>query len=409
MICHGFKGGVGTSSRRVHLPCGDYTLGVQVQANHGDRERLVVNGVPIGRRIPDAEVPVPPDAGTSGSIITVVATDVPLLPHQCRRVAQRVGLAIGRLGGLGEDGSGDMTIAFSTANRGRLPGGANEAGPPLATGMEAARRRGDRRGVRRHGRGDGGGDPQRPPGGRDHGRSRRHHRVRSAGRALPRGDGARLSGSGRAACGGSATAVASCPPPLTLAYIVSRFVADRRSGDSTKRAARTERHGGGATAEGRGDGRCHRPYSQGGVMASRSESMHPRVLVGVALLILVAAIALAIVLAVAPGKAGADETATPAPTARRRQDRPRHRLDREPRQPQPVRRLRTHVLLHLLAQLRPPRALRPRDARTRARHRRELGRLGRRQDLDLPHPPRGEVAGRRGLSPPTTWSSRSTT
>jgi D-aminopeptidase len=137
MICHGFKGGVGTASRRVHLPCGDYTLGVQVQANHGDRTRLVVNGVPIGRRIPDAEVPVPPDAPTAGSIITVVATDVPLLPHQCRRVAQRVGLAIGRLGGLGEDGSGDMTIAFSTANRGRLQGGASEADPPLATGIEA--------------------------------------------------------------------------------------------------------------------------------------------------------------------------------------------------------------------------------------------------------------------------------
>jgi D-aminopeptidase len=137
MICHGFKGGVGTSSRRLRLPGREYIVGVLVQANHGDRERLVVNGVPIGRRIPDAEVPVPPDAGTSGSIITVLATDVPLLPHQCRRVAQRVDLAIGRLGGLGENGSGDMAIALSTANRGRLPGGADEAGPPLATGIEA--------------------------------------------------------------------------------------------------------------------------------------------------------------------------------------------------------------------------------------------------------------------------------
>ncbi|HOU28981.1 MAG TPA: P1 family peptidase [Thermoleophilia bacterium] len=144
MICHGFKGGIGTSSRRVALPCGDYRLGVLVQANHGVRERFVVDGVPIGRRIPDAEVPVPPDVVPgSGSIISLVATDVPLLPHQCRRVAQRVGLAIGRLGGLGEDGSGDMALAFSTANRlwppVRWVGGEDPPpeGPALATGVEA--------------------------------------------------------------------------------------------------------------------------------------------------------------------------------------------------------------------------------------------------------------------------------
>jgi len=104
----------------------------------------VVDGVPIGRRIPDAEVPVPPDVVPgSGSIISLVATDVPLLPHQCRRVAQRVGLAIGRLGGLGEDGSGDMALAFSTANRlwppVRWVGGEDPPpeGPALATGVEA--------------------------------------------------------------------------------------------------------------------------------------------------------------------------------------------------------------------------------------------------------------------------------
>ncbi len=138
MICHGFKGGVGTASRRLRLPCGEYTLGVLVQANHGERERLVVHGVPIGRRIPDAEVPVPSDVPAgSGSIISIVATDVPLLPHQCRRVAQRVGLAIGRLGGLGEDGSGDMAVAFSTARHLQPPSETADDGPALATGIAA--------------------------------------------------------------------------------------------------------------------------------------------------------------------------------------------------------------------------------------------------------------------------------
>ena len=107
-----------------------------VQANHGTRERLVVNGVPIGRRIPDAEIPVPGDPQVSGSIITVVATDVPLLPHQCRRVAKRVDLAIGRLGGLGEDGSGDMSVAFSTANRRTADGSSPLLDQPLTSGLE---------------------------------------------------------------------------------------------------------------------------------------------------------------------------------------------------------------------------------------------------------------------------------
>jgi len=137
MICHGFKGGVGTSSRRLRLPGREYIVGVLVQANHGTRERLVVNGVPIGRHIDESEVPVPGDPPVSGSIITVVATDVPLLAHQCRRVAQRVDLAIGRLGGLGENGSGDMAIAFSTADRGSAEGGRVAADEPLMTGISA--------------------------------------------------------------------------------------------------------------------------------------------------------------------------------------------------------------------------------------------------------------------------------
>jgi D-aminopeptidase len=118
MICHGFKGGIGTASRAVEA---GFTVGVLVQANHGRRERLTVNGVPVGRHIPHAEVPVPgrdlPAPEGSGSIIVVVATDAPLLPHQCARLAQRAGLGIARMGGAGENASGDMFLAFSTGNQ----------------------------------------------------------------------------------------------------------------------------------------------------------------------------------------------------------------------------------------------------------------------------------------------------
>jgi D-aminopeptidase len=122
MICHGFKGGIGTASRALE---GGFTVGVLLQANHGRRERLTVNGVPVGRHISHAEVPVPGREGEgargepsegSGSIIVVVATDAPLLPHQCARLAQRAGLGIARTGGAGENSSGDMFVAFSTAN-----------------------------------------------------------------------------------------------------------------------------------------------------------------------------------------------------------------------------------------------------------------------------------------------------
>jgi D-aminopeptidase len=117
MICHGFKGGIGTSSRVV---ADGWTVGVLVQANHGLRELLRVDGVPVGREIGADAVPLPgaaPPAG-SGSIIGIVATDAPLLPTQCRRLAQRASLGIARAGGLGENGSGDLFLAFSTANDG---------------------------------------------------------------------------------------------------------------------------------------------------------------------------------------------------------------------------------------------------------------------------------------------------
>ena len=125
MICHGFKGGIGTASRVTETAAGPYTVGVLVQANHGRRERLRVNGIPIGELIGADTVPLPEapkryEQG-SGSIIVIVATDAPLLPHQCMRLAQRSALAVSRLGGSGEQYSGDLMLAFSTGNRGIPP------------------------------------------------------------------------------------------------------------------------------------------------------------------------------------------------------------------------------------------------------------------------------------------------
>ncbi|MFF2275600.1 P1 family peptidase [Agromyces sp. NPDC058126] len=123
MICHGFKGGIGTSSRVVAVGDDRYTVGVLLQANHGRRERLSIAGVPVGRLIPEAEFPVPASAPGqgAGSVIGVIATDAPLLPHQCRRLAQRAGLGIARCGAVGEHSSGDLFLAFSTAARGAIP------------------------------------------------------------------------------------------------------------------------------------------------------------------------------------------------------------------------------------------------------------------------------------------------
>jgi D-aminopeptidase len=123
MICHGFKGGIGTASRLVEA-AGGANVGVLVQANHGRRERLSINGAPVGTAISADEVPLPGglDLAGGGSIIVVVATDAPLLPLQCARLAQRAGLGIARLGGVGENFSGDLFLAFATGNRG-LPGG----------------------------------------------------------------------------------------------------------------------------------------------------------------------------------------------------------------------------------------------------------------------------------------------
>jgi D-aminopeptidase len=113
MICHEFKGGIGTASRQL----GDYVVGVLVQANYGRRSRFRVNGVPVGELIAD-RVPTPQPREEWGSIIGVAATDGPLLPHQCDRLAQRMGLGVGRMGGTAAHTSGDLFFAFSTANRG---------------------------------------------------------------------------------------------------------------------------------------------------------------------------------------------------------------------------------------------------------------------------------------------------
>lgn len=114
MVAHGFKGGIGTSSRVLRE--GGYTVGVLVQANYGARDLLKIAGVPVGRELTDL-MPKPgkKDDG-QGSIIVVVATDAPLLPHQLKRLLRRVALGIGVMGGRGENSSGDIFVAFSTAN-----------------------------------------------------------------------------------------------------------------------------------------------------------------------------------------------------------------------------------------------------------------------------------------------------
>ncbi len=125
MICYGFKGGIGTSSRVVKAGDTAYTVGVLVQSNFGRRSQLTVAGVPVGREIPQpaqAAVLDDPVRGDLGSIIIVVATDAPLLPHQLKRLARRATIGMGRTGGTSGNGSGDIFIAFSTANPGAFQG-----------------------------------------------------------------------------------------------------------------------------------------------------------------------------------------------------------------------------------------------------------------------------------------------
>jgi D-aminopeptidase len=139
MICHEFKGGIGTASRRA----GEWTVGALVQANYGARELLRIDGVRVGEAIPRDEVPSPWDqaetlaerAGAeSGSIIGIVATDAPLLPHQCARLAQRAGMGVARMGSYASHGSGDLFCAFATGNR-DLSRNAGEDDPRPTVGL----------------------------------------------------------------------------------------------------------------------------------------------------------------------------------------------------------------------------------------------------------------------------------
>ena len=151
MVCHEFKGGIGTASRVVDPASGGFTVGVLVQANYGRRDWLRIDGVPVGEAIPVTDVPSPyplddddegprptlpsPPPG-SGSIIAIIATDAPLIPLQARRLAQRAGLGIARAGGTGAPSSGDLFLCFATGNR-SLPRTSFRADPRVTAEIRA--------------------------------------------------------------------------------------------------------------------------------------------------------------------------------------------------------------------------------------------------------------------------------
>jgi D-aminopeptidase len=117
MICHDFKGGIGTSSRIASTPSGSFTVGALVQTNYGDRRQLRVDGVPVGLELDANTVPLAFDQRPDGSsIIVILATDAPLIAAQCKRLAQRATVGLARTGGIGQDGSGDLFLAFATGN-----------------------------------------------------------------------------------------------------------------------------------------------------------------------------------------------------------------------------------------------------------------------------------------------------
>jgi D-aminopeptidase len=125
MTCFDFKGGIGTASRVLGGGEGGFTVGALVQTNHGRRPLLRVDGAPVGRVLGTDRIPSPydrgaasPEAAGSGSIVVFLATDAPLLPHQCERLAQRAGIGVARAGGGVDDASGDLFLAFATGNHG---------------------------------------------------------------------------------------------------------------------------------------------------------------------------------------------------------------------------------------------------------------------------------------------------
>src|SRR5207237_9315481 len=125
-----FKGGIGTASRLVGLSGERFTIGVLLQTNYGSRHQLLIAGVPVGRQIGD----LMPRRHHEGSCIAIVATDIPLHPGQLRRLARRVDIGLGRTGSVGNDGSGEIFIAFSTANR--IPRSTPRPGHPIAVLVE---------------------------------------------------------------------------------------------------------------------------------------------------------------------------------------------------------------------------------------------------------------------------------
>ena len=120
-----FKGGIGTASRIIELSGERFTIGVLLQTNYGSRHQLQIAGIPVGRQITD----LMPKRHQEGSCIAVVATDLPLHPGQLRRIARRVDIGLGRTGSVGNDGSGEIFIAFSTANR--IPRSTPRAAHPI--------------------------------------------------------------------------------------------------------------------------------------------------------------------------------------------------------------------------------------------------------------------------------------
>ena len=185
MNLHEFKGGIGTSSRRIAEEHGGWTVGVLVQANYGMRHTLRIDGVPIGTEIGFDEVPShTQEKPKEGSIIIILATDAPLLPDQCRRIARRATIGLARVGGNGNNGSGDLFLAFSTANRGMFAGdtyapfGVQSLQPDAMSPLFEADGRCHRRS-----------DRQRPLHGHDSDRRQRPHVARGAARPGPRVDG----------------------------------------------------------------------------------------------------------------------------------------------------------------------------------------------------------------------------
>ena len=202
MICHEFKGGTGTASRVVQTAGESFTVGALVQANYGARELLRVDGVPVGREIGPDIVPSHRDAPRdAGSIIVVLATDAPLLPIQCQRLARRATTGLAWVGGIGANSSGDIFLAFATGNHVRQ-GEAISALRMLSPDEHDPA-------VPGRGGSDGGSHPQRAHRCRDDDGLRRAYRARAAARSACRGDAPPSAVIGPRHAGGNVGAVRS--------------------------------------------------------------------------------------------------------------------------------------------------------------------------------------------------------